>query len=1026
MYCRNCGSPIPNGGHFCPKCGARSSDSEAEISVEAPKNPEAKPRKKRKAARTLCLIFLIPLILILLGGIGLTAYSVLTQPDPRDLVITSEASGHDMLLWADRTDLILTEQEETTHTVHLTVHNPVGDSVDIREEDGTVILTLTAENLDEEGNWSADVDFTLTEPKIIRLAAKSGKTESLPLLLYAAPEITSKMVEECSQVGVDLSEYLRAEGYEPADYNQKALDLAADWLIEDDRIAEIMRMDTTVYYLTTQNVVGGCTLPPAKNSYGAEEFSDTGTPLRCFETWKGGGDLNDPYIYSENTITNNHFRILRPIYSTGQDCKKTGHFEKEAEKLAEAMGGEASVDVYDDLDALNQFYRGALTDAGVVVLNTHGGHNDFTDSNGQSQTLWTFILYEPSSASGALFELLTENELKRTGLNDNYQMFYGDLSSFRHDNLENIRLLMEGGRIHGTSNYLMSLCQNQTFDNTFLYFGVCYSACDSRLGTFFISHGASSYAGYQGSISVAVEKDTYTYWIGQLSDPVKGEQRLQTIGESRTGWYGIINNVQRAVAEGIYRILNWAEDQYCYAYTERENFTFYGYGALEGTVKVEDDAESPNGTTVRLYRYLNRDFEEIGDVTVKDDGHFSFEDLPWGVYVAAAEKEGYEPAAGWLIFQSKAHDGGEILLEAGGFPVSLLWHYSDQTINRANGEVLTRLHGLFPEISYRGDKEVQKKMEDRLREDALAAMESYLKDDTWSNPNTSVSYPGAGPNEYEMSVAAGADPRMDDHIICIAFCDMTYASGAAHPYHRYYHYNFDPDTGDLLTLADILEDDDAYEKLGELIAGGQATANFVNYTREDISSHIRDYWNSDTAESNRICWYFNQNGLCLTYSPGQIASYSAGVISWDVPYFLLEGIVKATYLTVSPRSQEGGELQAHVDQSSDLSNAHDIILYDGPGDGSYHLVFTATEPVYDVCIYDISGDYAVGYGYADSPMVTLNTLSPSSAIMITCGESSPEAPNIMAVWNDGGKETHEAYYSIGADGVVTVIPGIDR
>lgn len=390
-------------------------------------------------------------------------------------------------------------------------------------------------------------------------------------------------------------------------------------------------------------------------------------------------------------------------------------------------------------------------------------------------------------------------------------------------------------------------------------------------------------------------------------------------------------------------------------------------------------------------------------------------DTLFGVFI----KDNHEKTAHYdtaLSLQQREYQLISEIFIVDDFPVSLLWYRPTQTIDRTNGELLTRIDLLYPEIGYKGDREAQKKIENRIREDAMTVRDYYLKEDSWTNPNTDIYYSGGGNNSYEMCLVPNT--RMDRHVISIVFRQVEYWHGAIHPYSWYRSYNFDPETGDLLTMSDILADGSAYKKLGNLLLSLKPVDYYERPSgeKENFASNASNSWNNSTAEDNSVSWYFNHNGLCLTYSPYEIASYASGFITWEIPYEELQGILKDQYLSVKARSQKGREIEAEVKKSVDVTKAHNIIMCDGPGDGKYNLVFKSPEIVYDVCLYSIGDPLALGYGYDNRPLVTLSSLSPATALLVSCGQSSREAPNILARWTDGYGNQREAFFWVDESG----------
>ena len=74
MFCKKCGSQIPDNSAFCPECGAAVSAAQAEQPSNAPMAPAAKPAMDKKrltgiiAVGAAALVVIIILVAILAGG----------------------------------------------------------------------------------------------------------------------------------------------------------------------------------------------------------------------------------------------------------------------------------------------------------------------------------------------------------------------------------------------------------------------------------------------------------------------------------------------------------------------------------------------------------------------------------------------------------------------------------------------------------------------------------------------------------------------------------------------------------------------------------------------------------------------------------------------------------------------------------------------------------------------------------------------------------------------------------------------
>ncbi|SHJ70534.1 DUF3298 and DUF4163 domain-containing protein [Pseudobutyrivibrio xylanivorans] len=113
--------------------------------------------------------------------------------------------------------------------------------------------------------------------------------------------------------------------------------------------------------------------------------------------------------------------------------------------------------------------------------------------------------------------------------------------------------------------------------------------------------------------------------------------------------------------------------------------------------------------------------------------------------------------------------------------------------------------------------------------------------------------------------------RADEKVISFVDQDTEYAAGA-HGVTRYESYNFDVQSGKEILLADIVTDKEAFQsKLAQAL-----TEKYGEDTFNDLEGNLEDL-SLDNYE-----WAFDYNGI--TFYSNEFASYSAGVITANLPY----------------------------------------------------------------------------------------------------------------------------------------------
>ena len=132
--------------------------------------------------------------------------------------------------------------------------------------------------------------------------------------------------------------------------------------------------------------------------------------------------------------------------------------------------------------------------------------------------------------------------------------------------------------------------------------------------------------------------------------------------------------------------------------------------------------------------------------------------------------------------------------------------------------------------------------------------------------------------EYEVSLETAIYPRRADDQV---FSFITYYSGytgGAHGYYAWQGYNYDPATGNVLALMDIVSDEEAlkdviWELLLDKYAGGSIGT---------MGATIEDYGSGEGKTP--LNWTAGADGLTFIFNPYELASYAEGAQFVTVGY----------------------------------------------------------------------------------------------------------------------------------------------
>ena len=236
------------------------------------------------------------------------------------------------------------------------------------------------------------------------------------------------------------------------------------------------------------------------------------------------------------------------------------------------------------------------------------------------------------------------------------------------------------------------------------------------------------------------------------------------------------------------------------------------------------------------------------------------------------------------------------------------------------------------------------------------------------------------------------NPTRIDHEVLSLFGNNVVFSGAGHPERTCVSANYDLLTGDILTLASIMDKDATMQQLCDLVLDGLDEMAEGDYLYENYKSIVSNrFFNSDPAHDE--IWYFTQTGLCFYFAPYEIAPYSSGVITVEIPYEKLKNIVHEAYLPTARNTSEGKITVTPFEQDGLASFSHIAELVTEK-EGKMYMLYTDGN-VQDVRIVlsDKTGNCTVFAAYS---------LVPGNGIMIQGNEDTLKN---MKLTYKSGKDT---------------------
>lgn len=254
--------------------------------------------------------------------------------------------------------------------------------------------------------------------------------------------------------------------------------------------------------------------------------------------------------------------------------------------------------------------------------------------------------------------------------------------------------------------------------------------------------------------------------------------------------------------------------------------------------------------------------------------------------------------------------------------------------------------------------------------------------DTLSMAQEAYSQNSAGWKPYEYSVLY-SPTRIDQSVISVyGHITVTTQESSSMPISSSYSLI----DGKHLTFGDIQSGAYHYYTLLTEIDTQLRTMVAADQLFEDYQETIARQLRSTDCTN----WYFTESGLCFYYLPMEIASNSLGVITVEVPYSKLQGLLKDDYFPAEDYVT-GGNLYAQLFSEAQLFNYQQFSEVLQDSDGVEILLST------DGAVADIRLEYGgwndAGTEFIPSAVIfACDGISEDSAIIVQC-----QLPDVMPV-----------------------------
>lgn len=219
------------------------------------------------------------------------------------------------------------------------------------------------------------------------------------------------------------------------------------------------------------------------------------------------------------------------------------------------------------------------------------------------------------------------------------------------------------------------------------------------------------------------------------------------------------------------------------------------------------------------------------------------------------------------------------------------------------------------------------------------------------------------------------NPQRIDQKVLSFLGDKVKFTGTAHAEKSRKGASYDLATGDVLTLASIMTTEATADDFCKLVLDGLADRAEGDFLREGYSEDVKRRFTDDASQDEN--WYFTTTGLCFYFDPYEIAPYTSGVITVELPYEKLNGLLLPDYLPATRAAATGKVEISDFTPALAEKFTHTAELVMDPEGKMYLIHADGAAQDIRISFSDSTGTYTV---------FAANSLSAGEAIMVQAEE----------------------------------------
>ena len=237
--------------------------------------------------------------------------------------------------------------------------------------------------------------------------------------------------------------------------------------------------------------------------------------------------------------------------------------------------------------------------------------------------------------------------------------------------------------------------------------------------------------------------------------------------------------------------------------------------------------------------------------------------------------------------------------------------------------------------------------------------------------------------------------RIDEKVLSLYGAEVSY-SGGGHPNQVCVSATYDMATGKQLLLGDILTGSDAATALSQLIIEDLAVNKDTYQLYEGFAATANERYGGVSAVwSEQSAWFLSTDGLCVYFSPYDIAPYVVGEIVIEIPYEKLSGILLDDFIPAQ-LPDASGQVRTALAQDIDLEQYTQFAEAILDPNGERFIIYS-DDLVTDILLEqgDLSADS--GSFTVSSTVLAAHSLCDGDAIMVQSSFSA-DAPSLRLTY----------------------------